>query len=63
MQFKAQLTQDKWDVALKGVRTLLGNVLSRTELGSKKHSSLSALPSGEYFNLISNKSSKSKVIY
>ena len=46
--FKAQLTQEKWDNALIGVRTPLGKVISRSELNSKKYSSLPGVPDGEY---------------
>ncbi|MBU2978784.1 DUF4019 domain-containing protein [Alteromonas sp. C1M14] len=46
--FKSQLTQTKWDAALKGVRTPLGQVKSRSELGAKAYSSLPGVPDGEY---------------
>ncbi len=46
--FKAQLTQNKWHDALKGIRTPLGKVISRSELSSKKYSSLPGIPDGEY---------------
>lgn len=46
--FKSQLTQTKWDTALKGVRTPLGQVKSRSELGAKEYSSLPGVPDGEY---------------
>jgi hypothetical protein len=46
--FKSQLPQAKWDNALKGVRTPLGKVKSRLEIGAKKYSSLPGVPEGEY---------------
>lgn len=46
--FKSQLSQTKWDTALKGVRTPLGKVESRSELGAKEYSSLPGAPEGEY---------------
>ena len=46
--FKSQLTQTEWSVALTGVRTPLGQVKSRSELGAKEYSSLSGVPDGEY---------------
>ncbi|ABV35665.1 conserved hypothetical protein [Shewanella sediminis HAW-EB3] len=46
--FKSQLTESKWDAALKGVRAPLGKVISRSELSSKAHSSLPGAPDGEY---------------
>ncbi|WP_448563361.1 DUF4019 domain-containing protein [Thalassotalea ganghwensis] len=45
---KSQLTQTKWDVALKGVRTPLGQVKSRSKLGAKEYTSLPGVPDGEY---------------
>jgi len=46
--FKSQLTQKKWDNALKGIRTPLGMVNSRTELSAKEYPSLPGVPDGEY---------------
>ena len=46
--FKSQLTQTEWSVALTGVRTPLGQVKSRSELGAKEYSSLPGVPGGEY---------------
>lgn len=46
--FKSQLSQNKWDSALKSVRTPLGKVKSRAELGKKEFSSLPGVPEGEY---------------
>jgi hypothetical protein len=46
--FKSQLSQNKWDAALEGVRTPLGKVTSRSELSAKKYSTLSGMPKGEY---------------
>lgn len=46
--FKSQLTQTEWSVALTGVRTPLGQVKSRSELGAKEYSSLPGVPDGEY---------------
>ncbi len=46
--FKSQVTQTEWSVALTGVRTPLGQVKSRSELGAKEYSSLSGVPDGEY---------------
>jgi len=46
--FKSQLSQKKWDSALKGIRTPLGKVTSRSELSTKKYSSLPGVPDGEY---------------
>ena len=46
--FKSQLTQIEWSVALTGVRTPLGQVKSRSELGAKEYSSLPGVPDGEY---------------
>lgn len=46
--FKSQLTQTEWSVALTGVRTPLGQVRSRSELGAKEYSSLPGVPDGEY---------------
>lgn len=46
--FKSQLSLTKWDAALKGVRTPLGKVKSRSELGAKEYSALPGVPEGEY---------------
>lgn len=46
--FKSQLSQKKWDSALKGIRTPLGKVTSRIELSAKEYSSLPGVPDGEY---------------
>ncbi|MCH8538402.1 MAG: DUF4019 domain-containing protein [Alkalimonas sp.] len=46
--FKSQLPQANWDAALKEVRTPLGAVVSRTELGSKEYSALPGVPDGQY---------------
>jgi hypothetical protein len=46
--FQSQLSQNKWDSALKGVRTPLGKVKSRSELGAKEYASLPGVPKGEY---------------
>lgn len=46
--FKSQLTQTKWDAALKDVRAPLGQVKSRSELGEKEYSSLPSAPDGKY---------------
>jgi hypothetical protein len=46
--FKSQLSQKKWDSALKEIRTPLGKVTSRTELSAKEYSSLPGVPDGEY---------------
>ena len=46
--FKSQLTQEKWAVALKEVRSPLGAVVSRIELGAKEYSTLPGAPDGQY---------------
>jgi hypothetical protein len=46
--FKSQLTQTESSAALTGVRTPLGQVRSRSELGAKEYSSLPGVPDGEY---------------
>jgi hypothetical protein len=46
--FQSQLSQNKWDTALKGVRAPLGKVNSRSELGAKEYSTLPGVPDGEY---------------
>jgi hypothetical protein len=46
--FQSQLSQSKWDTALKGVRTPLGKVNSRAELGVKEYAALPGVPEGEY---------------
>ncbi len=46
--FKAQLPQEKWQSALQGVRTPLGEVRSRTEISSKAYNALPGVPDGEY---------------
>ena len=46
--FKSQLSQNKWDTALQGIRTPLGKVSSRYELDAKKYSSLPGVTKGEY---------------
>ncbi|MEW6992609.1 DUF4019 domain-containing protein [Colwelliaceae bacterium 6441] len=46
--FQSQLSQNKWDKALKGVRTPLGKVNSRSELGAKEYTTLPGVPDGEY---------------
>ncbi len=46
--FKSQLSQKKWNNALKDIRTPLGKVTSRSELSAKEYSSLPGVPSGEY---------------
>ncbi|WP_347564643.1 DUF4019 domain-containing protein [Alteromonas sp. 5E99-2] len=46
--FQSQLSQSKWDTALKGVRTPLGKVNLRAELGVKEYAELSGAPVGEY---------------
>jgi len=45
---KSQLTQTESSAALTGVRTPLGQVRSRSELGAKEYSSLPGVPDGEY---------------
>jgi hypothetical protein len=45
---KSQLTQTESSAALAGVRTPLGQVRSRSELGAKEYSSLPGVPDGEY---------------
>ena len=46
--FKTQLAQQQWHDALNDVRTPLGKVITRSELHSKKYSSLPGVPDGEY---------------
>lgn len=46
--FKSQLSKKQWNSALKGIRTPLGKVISRTELSAKEYSSLPGVPDGEY---------------
>jgi len=46
--FQSQLSQHKWDEALKRVRAPLGKVNSRSELGAKEYSILPGAPEGEY---------------
>lgn len=46
--FKLQLSQSKWDAALTGVRTPLGAVKSRSEIGIEEYSSLPGAPDGLY---------------
>jgi len=46
--FKSQLSQKKWYSALKGIRTPLGEVTSRSELNAKEYTSLPGVPDGEY---------------
>ena len=46
--FQSQLSQNKWDTALKGVRAPLGKVNSREEFGAKEYSTLLGVPEGEY---------------
>ena len=46
--FKSQLSQKKWDNALKGVRSPLGAVISRSKISTKMYSSLPGVPDGEY---------------
>lgn len=46
--FKSQVTQAKWESVLKGIRTPVGEVNSRTELEAKEYSSLPGAPDGEY---------------
>lgn len=45
--FKSKLPKNKWDTALKGIRTPLGKVTSRSELSAKEYSSLPGVPKGE----------------
>ncbi|WP_206486095.1 DUF4019 domain-containing protein [Thalassotalea sp. G2M2-11] len=46
--FKSQLSQTKWNTALKGVRSPLGHVISREEVSEKAYTSLPGAPDGEY---------------
>jgi hypothetical protein len=46
--FKSQLSQNKWDTALKGIRSPLGEINSRAELEAKEYSTLPGVPEGEY---------------
>jgi len=46
--FQSQLSQNKWDTALEDVRTPLGKVNSRSELGTKEYSTLPGVPEGQY---------------
>ena len=46
--FKSRLSQNKWDTALKGVRTPLGKVNSRSEISVNEYSKLPGVPEGEY---------------
>ena len=46
--FKLQLSQSKWDAALKGVRSPLGKANSRSEIAAKKYATLPGAPDGEY---------------
>ncbi|MDO6426969.1 DUF4019 domain-containing protein [Thalassotalea sp. 1_MG-2023] len=46
--FKEQLAKQKWDEALKGVRTPLGKVNSREVLTHKEYDSLPNMPKGDY---------------
>lgn len=46
--FKSQLSKEKWDNALQKLRSPLGKVISRTEKGNKKYTSLPGLKNGEY---------------
>jgi len=46
--FKAQVTKAKWSDTLKGVRTPLGQVVSRSKISSQHHTSLPGAPDGEY---------------
>lgn len=49
--FQSQLSQDTWESALKSVRSPLGKVNSRSELGAKEYTSLPGVPDGEYLIL------------
>lgn len=65
--FKAQLPQQKWDAALKGVRTPLGDVKSREVLRHKKYHSLPNMPEGNYLVIqyktdFSNKSAATETL-
>ena len=46
--FQQKLTLNKWQGALKSVRSPLGKVISRAELSRNLHSSLTGIPNGEY---------------
>ena len=46
--FKSQISQSKWNKAVKNVRRPLGKVNSRLELSRKGHSTLPGVPDGEY---------------
>jgi len=46
--FQSQLSQNEWDKALKGVRTPLGKVNSRSESSTKEYATLPGVPDGEY---------------
>lgn len=47
--FKSQLSQAQWNNELKGVRTPLGGVISRTKIDINEYSSLPGVPDGKYF--------------
>jgi len=46
--FRSQLSQEKWEQALVGVRAPLGTVISRKELSNTEYSELPGAPDGEY---------------
>ena len=46
--FKDQLSSEDWDVALKSVRSPLGEVVTRAEFNYETHSSFPGIPEGEY---------------
>ncbi|PKH87702.1 DUF4019 domain-containing protein [Colwellia sp. Bg11-28] len=46
--FKSQLSQNKWESILKGIRIPLGKVTSRAELSAKEYSTLPGVPDGKY---------------
>lgn len=46
--FQSQLTQEKWQGLISGIRTPLGSVVSRAELSVKAYNTLPGVPDGEY---------------
>lgn len=46
--FQSVLSQSQWDSSLKGFRSTLGEVHSRSEIGAKIYATLPGLPDGEY---------------